>query len=460
MSPETDANDHVPLEFLLGARVKHYYPGASIATRQGRSSNVRLDCIFTIPRFSLSIRMHLTRIVVKAKRLFATSIHPRRREEQARRLLQQVLDEEGARVLEGPPESALLPAEVGRKALLKARVEAAPTSRLEQEAIFDGDGFQLTFDETTRSSARMKTLQQLRDDDSKRQEQRATSFHGYEQDTGAFLDVTGAAARIPQTTTRQLRELKSSLVKSNKKLEDKRTQELLALLQGQQQFTRTALKQHKQLASSVQQQKHPRAVSTRLLTLDSIEKRGNGNNTVEEEEVRVSPSMRTMAPLQLQEPWYESQELMHPRRPTLATLNFDSRVLGSSSLPKHAKSSEASISYSEEESDDGEVLRRRLGERQREEFASSAANGLFLGGGFIAKKTSDQLERKAARNSTSSNGASGQASERESLETVLGTHSASILPLAEANKPALRRREANAGRRRPKRQQQPPVATK
>jgi len=238
-------------------------------------------------------------------------------------------------------------------------------------------------------------------------------------------------------------------------------------LQGQQQFTRTALKQHKQLASSVQQQKHPRAVSTRLLTLDSIEKRGNGNNTVEEEEVRVSPSMRTMAPLQLQEPWYESQELMHPRRPTLATLNFDSRVLGSSSLPKHAKSSEASISYSEEESDenveaddDGEVLRRRLGERQREEFASSAANGLFLGGGFIAKKTSDQLERKAARNSTSSNGASGQASERESLETVLDTHSASILPLAEANKPALRRREANAGRRRPKRQQQPPVATK
>lgn len=361
-------------------------------------------------------------------------------------------------------------------ALLKALAEATSTPHDDQETIFDDDNFQLNFEDDKRSPARSKTLQQLCADDLKRQHQRVTSFHGYEQDNRSFLDVTGAAARIPQTTTRQLRDLKLSVVKEKKKLQDKKTQELLEILQKQQEHTRTAHHQHQQFSKTFQQQKHSRVVSTQLLALNSIRNHDNCNNMEESNEVAARKATRATIPLQLQESYYEqntAEELMHLRRPVLATLNFDARVLPSSP-PKPRKSDVVdsdgdllSVSTNNEEDidisdadDDGEQVRRRWGDRQREVFASSAANGLFLGGGFIAKRTKNTYEKKNHQAKTQPSSISNNTrnhhtqavSEREFLETVLSAHSASILPLAETNKPALRRREASAGLRRSKHQ--------
>ncbi|KAG7381302.1 hypothetical protein PHYPSEUDO_006229 [Phytophthora pseudosyringae] len=437
MSPETDANDHVPLEFLLGARAKYYYAETSTAKHQGRST--------------------------KAKHIFPPSIHPRRREEQARQLLQRVLEQDDSGRVDGPSEMEILPAEHDRAALLKALAGVTSTPLGDSETIFDDDNFQLSFEDVKRSPAQIKTLQQLRDDDLRRQNQRVTSFHGYEQGSRSFLDVTGAAARIPRTTIRQLRDLKLNVVKAKKKLEGKRTQELQIILQEQQEHTRISLHQHQQLVKALQQQKHPGVVSTSMLSLDSVD-----NSTNDWSEIAGRRSMPT---LQIPDSYYEQQppqELEHPRRPVLAMLNFDARGLSPShksvagsdgDLNSISTNNEEDTQDNAEASDVSEQVSKRLGDRQREVFASSAANGLFLGGGFIAKKTKDHHERKAqpiSRSINASNRLAQATSEREFLDTVLGAHSASILPLAEANKPALRRREASAGCRRPKLHRPPP----
>ncbi|KAL3671942.1 hypothetical protein V7S43_002609 [Phytophthora oleae] len=431
MSPETDANDHVPLEFLLGARAKHYYPNTK---HQERSIKV-----------------------CTAKRSLPQSIHPRRRGEQARQLLQRVMDQADARKLD---EFEVFSEEPDRAALVKALVEAASSP---QEIIFDDENFQLSLKDTHGSPARIKTLQQLRNDELRRQNQRLTSFHGYERDSRSILDVTGAAARIPHTTIRQLREIKLSIVKARKKQEGKRTQELLEVLQGQQEHTRTALHQHQQFAKALQRQKNHGSVSTSLITLDSI---GNQDNRIASNGWN-EPGRKLIPTLQIPESYYDAHpfdERDHPRRPVLAKVTFDSLAL-SSSLPKHEStggSGEESLFSSMdneadflntgitwEADDDSDEVRRRLGDRQREVFVNNSANGLFFGGGFIAKKAKDRYEKKPKRVSVSnnSNHSTQAASEQESLEAVLGTQSASILPLAEANKPALRRREATASRR-------------
>ncbi|CEG43516.1 uncharacterized protein PHALS_13709 [Plasmopara halstedii] len=66
MVPETETNDYVPIEFLLGARVQRY---TKKFTRNFQDGSV------------------------KSTHLFEPSIHPRRREEQARQLLQRILNE-------------------------------------------------------------------------------------------------------------------------------------------------------------------------------------------------------------------------------------------------------------------------------------------------------------------------------------------------------------------------------
>ncbi|KAE8899881.1 hypothetical protein PF005_g4457 [Phytophthora fragariae] len=294
MSPETDANDHVPLEFLLGARMKYYYPEPSTAGR-----------------------------ATKAKRVFASSIHPRKREERARELLRRVLDHEDSREIDGPPISAISQSNSYRSGVLKSLEEAASASLGDREAIFDPDSFHLSFEGSERNSTRVKSLQQLRDDDLRRQQQRDASFHGYEEGRTTFLDVTGAAARIPHTTTRQLRDLKLSGVKAKKKSEDKRTQELTELLHEQQAHTRAALRQQQQLSKTLLQQKLPRVMSTSVLSLDSIDR----------SVVDGRRAVRTIAPLNDQDFYYDQQRLEeqeHPGRPIMATLNFDLLALSSS----------------------------------------------------------------------------------------------------------------------------------
>ncbi|KAG4056898.1 hypothetical protein PC123_g8065 [Phytophthora cactorum] len=411
MSPETDSNDHVPLEFLLGARVKHYYPDISKDKHQ-------------------------------TKRIFAQSIHPRRREEQARQLLQRVLDQDDPRRIDGPSESEVdFPAESDKPSLLKALTHATTTSHAGQEVLFDEANFQLRFGNASLSPARIKTLQQLRDDDLRRQNQRVTSFHRYEQDNNrSFLGITGAAAHNPQTTTRQLRDLKAT-----KQLKDERTQELLEILREQQKHTQTALRQHQQFAKALQRQKHPGVVSTSLLSLDSVKKCENGNGWSE------ITGRKTMPPLQLPEAYYEHhlpEEQEHQGRPALATLNFDARALSQLKRMASPDGTPPSVSTNNEEGysdvdDDCEQVGKRLGDRQREVFASNAANGLFLGGGFISKTKDKKPKPRSISNS------SNQLAKPELLESVLGAQSASILPLAQANKPALRRREASAGRQQP-----------
>ncbi|KAG3019927.1 hypothetical protein PC120_g9593 [Phytophthora cactorum] len=411
MSPETDSNDHVPLEFLLGARVKHYYPDISKDKHQ-------------------------------TKRIFAQSIHPRRREEQARQLLQRVLDQDDPRRIDGPSESEVdFPAESDKPSLLKALTHATTTSHAGQEVLFDEANFQLRFGNASLSPARIKTLQQLRDDDLRRQNQRVTSFHRYEQDNNrSFLGITGAAAHNPQTTTRQLRDLKAT-----KQLKDERTQELLEILREQQKHTQTALRQHQQFAKALQRQKHPGVVSTSLLSLDSVKKCENGNGWSE------ITGRKTMPPLQLPEAYYEHhlpEEQEHQGRPALATLNFDARALSQLKRMASPDGTPPSVSTNNEEGysdvdDDCEQVGKRLGDRQREVFASNAANGLFLGGGFISKTKDKKPKPRSISNS------SNQLAKPELLESVLGAQSASIFPLAQANKPALRRREASAGRQQP-----------
>ncbi|ETL96574.1 hypothetical protein L917_05961 [Phytophthora nicotianae] len=398
MSPETDSNDHVPLEFLLGARLKHYYQGTSTGKNQGR--------------------------VNKTKRIFAPAVHPRRREEQARQLLQRVLDQNDPRRLDGPSESEIR-GEPDKPSLLKALTEAG-------QEVFDS--VQLSLENTSLSPARIKTLQQLRDEELRRQNQRVASFHGYEEDR-PFLGVTGAAAHVPRTNTKQLRDLKAK-----KQLKDEERQELLEVLREQQTFTRTALHQHQQLTKVLQRQKHPGVVSTSLLSLDCIEKDSNIRDEI--------AGRKTMPPLQLPESYYrqhQHQELEHPRRPALATLNLDARALS----PKNASGCDRSSLSTNEEDDsdadeDSEQVGKRLSDRQREVFANSAANGLFLGGGFISKTKDKKINPISISNS------GNEPDKAEVLDAVLGAQSASILPLAEANKPALRRREASAGRRHPK----------
>ncbi|KAF4046480.1 hypothetical protein GN244_ATG00868 [Phytophthora infestans] len=401
MLPETDSNDHVPLEFLLGARVKHYYPDTSTATRSS-----------------------------KEKRVFASSIHPRRREEKARHLLQRVLDQNDPRRIVNLSESEVdYPAEPSKPSVLEALTEAASTP------LFDDDAFQLSFGKTNLSPARIKSLQQLRDDELRRQNQRVTSFHGYKEENRPLLGVTGAAARIPRTNSRQLRDLKAK-----KQLKDEKTQELLEIVREQQKYTRTALHQHQQLTKSLQRQKHPGVVSTSLLSLDSIE-----NDTSSRDCYGVS-ERTTVTPLQYPESYYQqyqSTEFEHPRLPALVTLNIDARALspldslsGCDNTP-FTDSSKIEDSCSDVD-DDCEQVGKRLSDRQREVFACRAADGLFLGGGFISKKKKDKKSEQTPNN---------QAANTELLETVLGAQSAAILPLAQGNKPALRRREASAGRR-------------
>ncbi|KAG3191980.1 hypothetical protein PC128_g10759 [Phytophthora cactorum] len=419
MSPETDSNDHVPLEFLLGARVKHYYPDISKDKHQACSSKVP-----------------------QTKRIFAQSIHPRRREEQARQLLQRVLDQDDPRRIDGPSESEVdFPAESDKPSLLKALTHATTTSHAGQEVLYDEANFQLRFGNASLSPARIKTLQQLRDDDLRRQNQRVTSFHRYEQDNNRpFLGITGAAAHNPQTTTRQLRDLKAT-----KQLKDERTQELLEILREQQKHTQTALRQHQQFAKALQRQKHPGVVSTSLLSLDSVKKCENGNGWSE------ITGRKTMPPLQLPEAYYEHhlpEEQEHQGRPALATLNFDARALSQLKSMASPDGTPPSVSTNNEEGysdvdDDCEQVGKRLGDRQREVFASNAANGLFLGGGFISKTKDKKPKPRSISNS------SNQLAKPELLESVLGAQSASILPHAQANKPALRRREASAGRQQP-----------
>ncbi|POM57980.1 Hypothetical protein PHPALM_37436 [Phytophthora palmivora] len=436
MSPETDVNDHVPLEFLLGTRVRHYLPH-SIAKRQG--------CI--------------------NQRIFASSIHPRRREEQARQLLQRVLEDTCE--IESSSELEVSPATSDRAALLKVINESSSTRLAEQETIFDDDNFQLNIEDARRSPVRIKTLKQLRNDDLRRQQKQVNSFHGYEQENRSFLDVAGAAARIPHTTTRQLRDLKMRVVKAKKNQEYQRTQELVGILQEQKDYTRIALHQHQQFAQALQRQKNPGVVSTSMLTLDTTGQLENGNSTGEMDQHRV------MLPLQFQESYYEHhlpEEIEHPRKPVLAKLNFDARIL-SLSPQKHTRAMDSaresqSVSTATEEDtpdnsesdDDIEQVQKRLGDRQWEIFASSAANGVFYGGGFITKKPNYHHEKKIKPHSISSNSSNRLAQaaiEREFLKTVLDAQSVSILPLAQANKPALRRREASAVRRHSKHHKSP-----
>ncbi|KAJ8578685.1 hypothetical protein ON010_g517 [Phytophthora cinnamomi] len=424
MSPETDANDHVPLEFLLGARVKHYYPESSTAKHQRRTTNV--------------------------KRIFASSIHPRKREEQARELLQRVLDQEDLHEIAGPSLSAIPRLDSDKSDILKALEEAASISLGDGENIFDSDSFHLSFEGAQHSPNRIKNLQQLRDDELRRQQQRDISFHGYEDGNRPFLDVTGAAARIPHTTTRQLRDLKLGVVKAKKKLEDKRKQELIELLHEQKAHTRAALHQHEQLSKALLQQKHPRVMSTSVLPLDTIERNG----------IDERKAIRPLIPIKVLDPYYDQQwmeEQEHPGRLTLATLNLGPLTLPSS--PASKANSHNSFGNNEEDTlgdsvgdGDSAQIRKRLSDRQREEFASNAANGLFFGGGYIVKKTKDKYKRKSKPKSSSNNSSKRpqDTNVSELLESVLGTQSASILPLAEANPPALRRREASAGRHRPR----------
>ncbi|GMF30778.1 unnamed protein product [Phytophthora lilii] len=418
MSPETDANDHVPLEFLLGARVKYYYPDSSALNRQRRGSK------------------------------------------QARQLLQQVLDEDGLNEKVGPSSSIIPQAEFDKPVVLKTLVEAASASRPDEEIIFDHESFQLNFEDNKRSSIRIKTLQERQDEDIKRQQQRVSSFHGYKQDHHYFLDVTGAAARIPHTTSRHLRDTKLSVIKARKEQEDRRTHELLEILQEQKTHTRTALHHHKEFSKTLTRQRDPHDVSTSLLTLDGVSQQENNKSTGKWNEVN-----RPRASYPFPEPYRKEniKELEHPRRPMLATLNLDAQIVSSS--PTQNWSSNAvefdedllsASSNNEENAETGansEQVRRRLSDRQREVFACDTANGLFLGGGFIAKKANNKYEKKKKLDQMSYNSGnrlSQETSERKFLDTVLDAQSALILPLVEANKPAVRRREASAGHRRPK----------
>ncbi|KAG1701545.1 hypothetical protein DVH05_010846 [Phytophthora capsici] len=385
---------------------------------------------------------------VKTKRSLPSSIHPRRRAEQARQLLQQIMDQGDAQKLEEfplQPDSSIL-------------VKALGSSP--QEIIFDDENLQMSLRDTDGSPSRIITLKQLQNDELRRQNQRLVSFHGYEQDGRAILDITGAC--IPHTSTRQPRDAKLSIVKAREKQEAKRRQELLEVLQGQHDHTRTALRQHQQFANALQRQKNPGLVATSLLNLDTI---GNQDSSAALNGWN-EPGRKMIPPLQIPESYYNHhpfEEHNHPRRPVLATVTLDSLPI-SSSLLKHngmGGSDEESPSSSMDNEveildtgitwradDDGDQIGRRLGDRQREVFVNNSANGLFFGGGFVAKKSKGRNEKNPKRVSVNnnSNHSTQAASKQESLETVLGTQPASILPLAEANKPALRRRKATANR--------------
>ncbi|OWZ09447.1 hypothetical protein PHMEG_00017853, partial [Phytophthora megakarya] len=250
-----------------------------------------------------------------------------------------------------------------------------------------------------------------------------------------------------------------SAVKAKREKEDKRTQELVGILQEQQEYTRAALLHHKQLAKSLQRQKNPGVVSTTTLTLKTTKQHENYTGEM--------AGQRNLFQLQLPELCYEQHRpevLEHPRKSVLATVNFDARMLSSSpqihssavdstsesfSVSTDSEEEPSANSEADDDSEHSEQIQKRLGDRQREVFANNVANGVFLGGGFIAKKSNGQREKKIKPNLISNKSTNRPTSECEFLETVLDAHSASILSLAQANKPALRRREASEGRRHP-----------
>lgn len=128
-------------------------------------------------------------------------------------------------------------------------------------------------------------------------------------------------------------------------------------------------------------------MATSVLQLDSIEKN----------EGDARRAIRTIAPLHAHDSYYDQQwleEQEHLGRPTMATLTLDPLVIPSSPSSEAIDTTSQHPSGNNDEDtlasadggDEFEQIRKRLDDRQREEFAGSAANGLFFGGGYIAKR--------------------------------------------------------------------------
>ncbi|RLN94513.1 hypothetical protein BBJ28_00016908 [Nothophytophthora sp. Chile5] len=475
---------------------------------------------------------------LKSKPIFPSSIHPRRREERARRVLRRVLEQEAPQLVDPtyPPAKSN-----SKAALLNALAEAGTLSLANRKGDFQPNDlaenafFQLTLeDENDQEEDVGRSLgrngpSRLEEEVLALQEQRGASFHGYQQEECAFLDVAGAAIRIPRTTTRQLRETKLRVMKTKKHLENQRTQEILAVLQEQQAYTRAAVRQHQQLLDAkIATAATPGVVPVQELTLgngrhhdgrprqaggrpEKTSERSAGDHsviseamspstileeaiaatTVYDEREQELQSLRQrihqqkaaghVARQQSQELHRQQKRLakrMNARRPSfLATLqldtgssvslrttvnNADGQAEGVAAIDSTFNCGPVTEAVASVESNtdvENEGVRRRLGDRQREVFINSAVNGLFFGGGFIAKKAQDKHERRYTNGDKSSRRTTEAASDHDSLEAVLGTCSAPILSAATANELALRRRAASAGRRRhrsPKRKDQQP----
>ncbi|KAL8009660.1 hypothetical protein Plhal703r1_c01g0006551 [Plasmopara halstedii] len=305
MVPETETNDYVPIEFLLGARVQRY---TKKFTRNFQDGSV------------------------KSTHLFEPSIHPRRREEQARQLLQRILNEKNT--------------DMGTSSLVP---------RLQSE---------MNYKDVDLSPIRINRSQ-------KHEIQ-------YEKKRShiSLLDVTGIA-------TRPVKNVGLNQMKARNELKDERMKQLRQVLQYQQHHTRHALNEYEKMNKQVHlSRKHSHILSKKILLLESIEKGDRSNNVMNESNV---PSR------QLLDSNYAQQSPVLVSRTLKARPLSPRRDLNETLLSISQNKNESHVDLQKKH----KQLHELLAQRQREIFIGSAT-GLFLGGGFMSKSSKPTSLKRCA----------------------------------------------------------------
>lgn len=226
---ESVANDHVPLAFLLGARASRYGPKA-------RTNTPGATGLTTVGPTLPGSRKHSKLRGTERSSLFPLDSHPRVREEEARRVLQQTLLAHGTADAVGHSLGPHVTATSTPTSILRAQKEFVMCHVLELRGADD------CVEPTDLEPQHRRGGDDTVNNDDR--EPRPTGFRGYERtdrDT-AFLDVAGRAPRIPLLSTHEAKQLHHRVMERQSERRAHRADEMHALLHDQQQLTKRMLR--------------------------------------------------------------------------------------------------------------------------------------------------------------------------------------------------------------------------
>lgn len=469
---EPVANDYVPLAFLLGTRASLYAPKRSTSQSITGSSSSRGSGA------SSGGNGHAPLRAAGRVELFSPEVHPRAREEEARRVLQQTLlaRDDSAGVSKGNGSGASpTPTSVlrGHKDLVLRQV-------LENRAQEEGDdqeprlrregGTQVGYD--GEDSELNHTVDDLR----------AKGSHGYERadKVVSFLGVAGQATRIPLLSTQEAKRIHQRVMKRQSERRAHRADEMHALFHEQQQLTRQVLRLAP--ASSLPASKQVSRVDLGVNIGDSdpladrrhehpdsyqnIANARTGSSLAEQHEVhqqqlreRVQEKRHTELLTRQQMLAYrqEQKKVMIGRaknikRPSfLATLQLDKTETQYAVAPEETTPSPpkdlrgaliAPLRTEAQPKKPNQTDESSLGRLQRNVFLQSEGGGRQLfGGGF----------KKASRKSTESSGAlasvmNGHKSPRDHADSVAGTAHAIAAACTKTQESTQQQQQRSAGR--------------